>query len=480
MKSLNSIVLYILIFALASCKPKTDCNKLIFGIQACIDSGNLKKAEMLADSLRKNCGDNVFIVRKADSLIQIADRIRIDFSVDESKIMSKLESTIPGVTANNKEEWERKGWLEYRMLDNEKRYFNRAASNLLLIKNFYENKGKPESKDIDDPEIAFRMKHDQEVIETSAGSEVPVVPVKMKISYKLTVDADAVPEGETIRCWLPWPRSDNNRQKMVQLISTSEKEYLISPDSAIHSTIYMEKKAEKGKPVVFNIALSYQSSAICFNPEKIKALPYDKSSETYRKYTSEQLPQICLTENVKLVADSITAGEENPVLIAGKLYMWFKENIPWAGALEYSIMPNIPEYVIKNRRGDCGMQTFLFMSMLRYKGIPARWQSGWMVPPNAENLHDWCEIYYEGTGWVPADVSYDLLPSDNKSLREFYFSGIDAYRLIVNEGIGGRLHPEKMFFRSEPYDFQRGEVEWQGGNLYFDKWDYRMEIEYLK
>ncbi len=160
--------------------------------------------------------------------------------------------------------------------------------------------------------------------------------------------------------------------------------------------------------------------------------------------------------------------------------MWFKENIPWTGALEYSVIPNIPEYVIENRRGDCGMQTFLFMSMLRYKGIPVRWQSGWKVPPGYKNLHDWCEVYYEGPGWVPVDVSYDLQASDNMKLREFYISGIDSYRLIINDGVAGPLYPEKKFMRSEPYDFQRGEIEWKGGNLYFDKWDYSMQIEYLK
>jgi hypothetical protein len=126
------------------------------------------------------------------------------------------------------------------------------------------------------------------------------------------------------------------------------------------------------------------------------------------------------------------------------------------------------------------MQTFLFISMLRYKGIPVRWQSGWMMPPDNENLHDWCEVYYEGTGWVPVDVSYDLQKSSNLTIRDFYLSGVDSYRLIVNEGVAGPLHPEKKYLRSEPYDFQRGEVEWKGGNLYFDKWDYEMKIEYLK
>ena len=209
-------------------------------------------------------------------------------------------------------------------------------------------------------------------------------------------------------------------------------------------------------------------------------MPYDKESQNYRLYTMQQLPQISFSDKVKHLADSLVGNETKPDKVVRKLYMWFKENIPWARALEYSIMADIPQYVIKNMRGDCGMQTLLFMSMARYKGIPVRWQSGWMVPPQAENLHDWCEVYYEGVGWVPVDVTYDLQKSDNSELKEFYLSGIDGYRLIVNKGISGRLYPEKRFMRSEPYDFQRGEVEWKKGNLYFDKWDYNMDIEYLK
>jgi transglutaminase-like putative cysteine protease len=208
--------------------------------------------------------------------------------------------------------------------------------------------------------------------------------------------------------------------------------------------------------------------------------PYDKNSTLYKEYTSEQLPHICFTEKIKYLADSLTGSEVRPFEIVRKIYTWFTNNIPWAGAQEYSIISNIPEYVLQNRRGDCGMQTFLFMSMLRYKGIPVRWQSGWKVPPDAKNLHDWCEVYFEGTGWVPVDISYGLQYSDNQKTREFYISGIDSYRLIINEGVAGRLFPEKKFLRSEPFDFQRGEVEWSGGNLYFDKWHYNMEIIYNK
>ncbi len=141
-------------------------------------------------------------------------------------------------------------------------------------------------------------------------------------------------------------------------------------------------------------------------------------------------------------------------------------------------MENIPHYVLENRHGDCGMKTLLFMSLARASGIPCRWQSGWMLHPGEVNLHDWCEVYYEGIGWVPLDQSFGLQETADQALRYFYCSGIDAYRLIINDEYGTSFDPPKKYFRSEPIDFQRGELEWKGGNIYFDKWDYKMTVTY--
>ena len=300
----------------------------------------------------------------------------------------------------------------------------------------------------------------------------------MEVVYTLTVKPDVVPDGEIIRCWLPYPKENNPRQKDIYLLGVSNEKFTLSPDSSVHRTIYMENIARKGKPAIFRISYSFKSSGQFFDPSSIIVLPYNKASGFYMKYTAEQLPHICFTSKIRHLADSITGNEENPFEIVRKIYYWFSNNIPWAGAPEYSIIPNIPEYVLVNRRGDCGMQTFLFMSMLRYKGVPVKWESGWNMQPDFKNLHDWCEVYFEGTGWIPVDVEHGLQYSDNQEIKEFYISGIDSYRLIVNDGVSGSLYPAKKFLRSEPFDFQRGEVEWKGGNLYFDKWDYEMKIKY--
>ncbi len=477
----RTIALFIALMLSAGCLRRVNNPLQITEvIKQNIDIGNLSVAERLADSLKHTNGKNVDIFFKADSLQEIAERIRHDFPVTEFQVIKQIEQRNGTASPGDIASWERKGWLEHRIIDGEKMYFSRAVSNLMLLKTFYEEKDHLQPDKVSDPKMVFRLRHTEKILIDSQHNESPVDPVKMVIKYTITVHPNVVPDGEIVRCWLPWPRDSLPGQYDVKLLKTSCQKYVRSPASSIHSTIYMEAPAKKDSLLTFSVTWQYTSGARYFRLPDQKILPYIKTGSEYMKYTSEQPPHIVFTDDVKQLADSIINDNDPPYDKVKKVYLWFKENIPWTGALEYSIIPNIPDYVCQNRRGDCGMQTLLFMTLLRYKGVPVRWQSGWMVPPGAENLHDWCEVYYEGIGWVPTDVSYDVQNSDDPLIKFFYMSGIDSYRLIVNNGIAAPLYPLKKFLRSEPNDFQRGEVEWNGGNLYFDKWDYNMKIEYVE
>lgn len=99
--------------------------------------------------------------------------------------------------------------------------------------------------------------------------------------------------------------------------------------------------------------------------------------------------------------------------------------------------------------------------------------------PGSKNLHDWAEIYLQNIGWVAVDVSFGVQTwAKDPSERYFYLGGQDAYRWIINTDFGQPLSPAKQFMRSETVDFQRGEVEWEGGNLYFNQWNYTFNIAY--
>ncbi len=474
----NCIAVIIVCVIVCSCKTTKDPVAGWQKIEKEFAAGNFQKVCHLADSLKQVfSGDTLFVCR-LDSLSEMIRRISLDFSLSETEITNRLQKIMGSFTPEEKSGWESGNLLEYRIINGEKRYFSRAASNLKLLLAHQQRKGTPITIVIPDETARFRIREAQMVMDSSAGSGKPVHPVNIRIRYRITVNPGAVPPGETIRCWMPFPKESHSRQQNVKLIRTKPENHFISPDSAGQRSLYLEQAVESGQAPVFELELTYSPSAQYFSPEKMKIKPYQTGSSLYQKYTSEERPHIVFTERIRKLSDSIVGEETRPLEKVRKIFYWIDENIPWAGALEYSVMPCIPEYVIQNRHGDCGMQTLLFMTLARYNGIPVRWQSGWMVPPGNVNLHDWCEVYYEGVGWVPLDMSYGRLPAGDPRVREYYMTGIDAWRLIVNDATGSEFVPAKKFMRSEPVDFQRGELEWHGGNLYFDQWDYDMEVEY--
>jgi hypothetical protein len=65
-----------------------------------------------------------------------------------------------------------------------------------------------------------------------------------------------------------------------------------------------------------------------------------------------------------------------------------------------------------------------------------------------------------------------LTPEQKREVRDFYFGGLDQYRMAANSDHCQILDPPKHFMRSDTVDFQRGELETRSHNLYFDQFDY--------
>jgi len=408
------------------------------------------------------------------------NRTRIDFSKNRDQVIDYIRKYIPDVSDEQMLQWENEKSLECMTIDGEKMYFYNAAPNLFRINK--EAAAIKIAKDgiMEDGKDRVNLTHVPLVVSAvKAKKENIVLPVKMHVKYSLTVQPNAVPEGEIIRCWLPYPRTDQPRQTNLKLLNTSEDKYAIAPAKYKHSTIYMEKKQEKDKATTFSVEYQYTSSAEWYQLKSEDILPYKKNTSLYKKYTSEREKHILFTPRIKELATQIVGNEQNPLLKVKKIYEWINQ-IPWASAREYSTLDNIPEYVLDNKHGDCGQVSLLFITLARYCGIPAKFQSGFMMHPGGKNMHDWAQVYFEGVGWVPVDQSFGLFPSKNQDEKYFFMTGIDSYRMIVNDDYSSSLFPAKKYSRSETVDFQRGEVEWRKGNLYFDKWKWNLEIEYME
>lgn len=407
-------------------------------------------------------------------------RVALDFPLNREDVAKYINQYLPDVSDSQWAEWEQCGALECMDINGEKRYFRNAAPNLFRIDSAACNAKLVKDGYTPKRYEVVNREHLPRVMAAVRKEKTPnVLPTRMKVRYTLTVDSGAVPAGKMIRCWLPFPRKDVKRQQDVKLLATSEPNYLLSPDSCLHSSLYMEKPAERGAATVFSAEYEYTSYAAWYNlkPEDVK--PYDTSSELYRTYTAERMPHIMFSSRIQTLARKLVGDETNPLLRVRKIFQWVNDHFPWASAREYSTIENIPEYVLDNRHGDCGQVSLLFITLARSVGIPAKWQSGFMMHPGGRSLHDWAEVYFEGVGWVPVDQSFGVPNSYRNEDEHWFFSnGIDAYRMIVNQDISAPFYPLKKHFRSETVDFQRGEVEWEGGNLYFNQWQYDMEIDY--
>ena len=443
-------------------------------IKQTIEMGNFSEARKMIRLALTN--DTLTPNQRWDMNFEIErmDRIERDFSERDTSVLNYIKKFHPQVTPEEINMWESTNAMENMVIDGEKRYFHSAGRNLFRIDSiaakFYEGANGRQSDSLD-RFLAWYV---------PLAIKSPGKPVRMKIKYTITVKADEVPDGETIRVWMPYPRTDVVAHKDIKLITASQPEYIIAPDNNIHKSIYMEGIAKKGEPTVFGYELSYSSynQYPSFTPEDLR--DYEKESEIFKKYTSEEGDHINFSDGIKKAVEEAVGNESNPYYKVKRIFSWINKNFPWASAREYSTIRNIPEYVLANRHGDCGQVSLLFITMARYAGVPAKWESGWMMHPGNKNLHDWAEVYYEGVGWVPVDQSFGrVFGAPDEESHWFFTKGLDAYRMIVNEGISAPFYPAKIHPRSETVDFQRGEVEWRGENLYFGRWRYKMEIEYL-
>jgi transglutaminase-like putative cysteine protease len=428
----------------------------------------------LSDSLR----------RKMSFEIERMDRIRMDFTKTRPEVVDFIKKVIPAVTDQDLDRWEKERSLESMMIDGEKRYFNSAARNLFRInKECLRIWNEKHAEELAKPPAPGALNLDEHIKtireDVLRRKQAYAQPVRLRIHYTITVNPDVTPAGERIRCWIPYPREIPRRQTDIRLIKTDPPGHRLAPNTDLQRTVYMEKNAVKGQPTTFGVEYEYTGSGVYvdIDPDRVRRVDPEGA---LKPYLEQEPPHIVFTDALRELSNQVVGTETNPYRIARRLFEWIDINVPWASAREYSTVPNIPMYAFENRHGDCGMQGLLFMTLCRMNGIPTRWQSGWEFQPPTDSMHDWGMIYFEPYGWVPMDVTYGRRKSDDEKQKWFYLGGVDSYRLIFNDAITQPFTPAKDHFRSETVDSQRGEVEWKGGNLYFDKWDWEMKWDVLK
>lgn len=409
-------------------------------------------------------------------------RIRQDYDTTQEEILEACRNRIRDFKDEELKKWESEGKFDIQMIDGKKFYFSSSVSNLAKrypeIRKCFRSYSEKDQWGEKVLHMAKRIK------ETRKKSDSPyIIPLKLGALHTITPKPGKVNPGETIRVWIPFPR-ECPYQKDVTIVKAIPKPTSIdSPNSFIRS-VYFETMADRETTPVFTLEYEFTSYSICpeIDPEKVESYGNDP---IFLKYTIEEPPNIIFTTELKDLARTIVGEEIDPYLKGKKIYDWICDNIVYSYAREYSTLLNIPMYVYEKRYGDCGQLGLLFITLCRSVDVPAAWRSGWeCIGGEKWGMHDWSAVYIKPYGWIPVDpymgvwaMHESTLPeADRLFLRDFYYGNLDPWRLEANAKNNSILRPEKRDFRSETVDFQRGEIEAGGSNLYFGEFRWRMRL----
>lgn len=412
-------------------------------------------------------------------------RIKQDNSLTKEQLFDELKRSVKDLTSAEFETWIKQGWLDGREIDGTLYFFDSAISNL-YFRHPELNSRRFEPRNVAEKE-QLRLNIVTSIKKAALTEKTPyVLPKTFHVTMNVTAEANAAPSGEMIRAWVPIPRR-YPFQTDFKLVSSSWPPKLIADENSPIRSIYFEEPAQDSKPTRFKIEYQFTMRGVSFDLDPKKIQHYDPKDEAVKRFTAEA-PHVVFTPEIKALSARIVGHETNPMLKAKKIYDWLSDHLQYSYAIEYSTIPNISDYCRSKGYGDCGQQALLFITLCRYNGIPARWQSGWDLFPNATSNHDWSEIYLAPYGWMPVDpymgnhaMRYitTLTQAQKVQIRDFYFGGLDQYRMAANSDHNQTLDPPKESFRSDNVDFQRGEMEHGGKNIYFGHFSYSLHYKEL-
>jgi transglutaminase-like putative cysteine protease len=280
------------------------------------------------------------------------------------------------------------------------------------------------------------------------------------IKHEMYVRDFAFIPGETYLAHLPLPMPCAQTEN-IRLIDMTENA-IVAPEDYPQRTASFKKKLDVSEK--FFVEYEYDNVARYVDITKAPegSMPvYPNAKPVCDADLAEQLPHIRFTPYLRSLAEQIMDGCMDKTEIVRRIYTYVTSKVKYTFMREYFTVENGSEYAALNLKGDCGIQTLLFVTLCRLCGIPARWQAGLYTPADGIGNHDWSQFYLEPFGWLFCDCSFggSAWRAGNMERWAFYLGNLDPYRMVCNSAYQQSFYVPKQHMRIDPYDNQCGECE---------------------
>ena len=258
------------------------------------------------------------------------ERIKKDFPFTKETLYDSLKKSVKNLTHKEYEQWVAEGRFDSREIDGERYFMSSSVSNLFFRYPELAARRLPPKNT-----AALDKRHWETCVAIKNSALVEqtpyVLPMRFEVNMRLTAIANAAPDGQTVRAWLPIPR-EYPFQADFELLSATPEAKQVSPKDSPIRAVFMEQAAKKDRRTDFRIRYEYTARGVSFDlkPEKVK--PADPNDPALAPFIREA-PHIVFTPELRALSSQIAGQETNPCVKAKKFYDWIAGHIQYSYAI---------------------------------------------------------------------------------------------------------------------------------------------------
>jgi transglutaminase-like putative cysteine protease len=229
---------------------------------------------------------------------------------------------------------------------------------------------------------------------------------RSRVTYTYTVDNYGPGTVKEMDIYLAIPTDRVNQTIDGKISYSPEYTNIVTDQWGQQSARYHLRNLKPGESQEIQMVSTITTRAVRYYiyPEKVgplSAIPEDISSKYLADNEKFQYTDPVITGALK----EAVGDEKNPYWITRRIFNYIIDHMYYEMIGGWNTAPT----VLARGNGSCSEYSFVFISMCRASGIPARYVGSVVVRGDAASMdnvfHRWVEVYLPGYGWIPVDPS---------------------------------------------------------------------------